>query len=86
MNLIDCKPSLLIKINDSDIVDRYESEAIERTRYSNFLQLELKGDVIDEIHSIIETYHSMISCSITIESKPRTPKFNIQDSIAHYLI
>ena len=75
MNLIDCKPSLLIKINDSDIVDRYESEAIERTRYSNFLQLELKGNVIDEIHSIIETYHSMISCSITIESKPRTPKF-----------
>lgn len=75
MNLIDCKPSLLIKINDSDIVDRYESEAIERTRYSNFLQLELKGDIIDEIHSIIETYHSMISCSITVESKPRTPKF-----------
>lgn len=75
MNLIDCKPSLLLKINDSDIVDRYESEAIERIRYSNFLQLELKGDVIDEIHSIIETYHSMISCSITVESKPRTPKF-----------
>lgn len=75
MNLIDCKPSLLIKINDSDIVDRYESEAVERIRYSNFLQLELKDDVIDEIHSIIETYHSMISCSITIESKPRTPKF-----------
>ena len=75
LNLIDCKPSLLIKINDSDIVDRYESEAIERTKYSNFLQLELKEDVIDEIHSLIETYHSMISCSITIESKPRTPKF-----------
>lgn len=75
MNLIDSAPSLLIKINDSDIVDRYESDAIERTRYSNFLQLELKGDVMDEIHSIIETYHSMISCSITIESKPRTPKF-----------
>ena len=75
MNLIDCKPSLLIKINDSDIVDKYESEAIERIRYSNFLQLELKDDVIDEIHSIIDTYHSMISCSITIESKPRTPKF-----------
>lgn len=75
MNLIDCKPSLLIKINDSDIVDRYESESIERTKYSNFLQLELKGDVINEIHSIIETYHSMISCSITVESKPRTPKF-----------
>lgn len=75
MNLIDCKPSLLIKINDSDIVDKYESEAVERIRYSNFLQLELKGDVIDEIHSIIATYHSMISCSITIESKPRIPKF-----------
>ena len=58
MNLIDCQPSLLIKINDSDIVNKFESEAIERIKYSNFLQLELKGDVIDEIHSIIETYHS----------------------------
>lgn len=75
MNLIDCKPSLLVKINDSDIVDRYESEAIERIRYSNFLQLEFKRDVIEEIHSFIETYHSMISCSITVESKPRIPKF-----------
>lgn len=75
MNLVDCKPSLLIKINDSDIVDRYDSEAIERVRYSNFLQLELRNDVIDEIHSIIVTYHSMINCSITIESKPRTPRF-----------
>ena len=75
MNLIDCKPSLLIKINDSDIVDRYDSEEVERIRYSNFLQLELNGNVMDEIHEFIETYHSMISCSITVESKPRTPKF-----------
>lgn len=75
MNLVDCKPSLLIKINDSDIADGYESEAVERIRYSNFLQLELKDDAMKEIHSIVETYHSMISCSITIESKPRTPKF-----------
>ena len=75
MNLVDCKPSLLIKINDSDIADEYESEAVERIRFSNFLQIELKSDAIEEIHSIVETYHSMISCSITIESKPRTPKF-----------
>ena len=75
MNLIDCKPSLLIKVNDSDIVDKYESEAVERVRYSNFLQLELREDATEEIHSIIEQYHSMISCSITVESKPRIPKF-----------
>ena len=75
MNLIDSKPSLLIKINDSDIVDKYDSEEIERIRYSNFLQLELQNDIIDRIHSIIEIYHSMISCSITVESKPRIPKF-----------
>lgn len=75
MNLIDCNPSLLIKINDSDVVDKYDSDAVERVRYSNFLQLELKCDAIDEIHSFVETYHSMISCSITIESKPKTPKF-----------
>lgn len=75
MNLIDCKPSLLIKINDSDIVDRYDTESVDRIRYSNFLQIELKDDIIESIHSLAETYHSMISCSITVESKPRTPKF-----------
>lgn len=75
MNLVDSRPSLLIKISDSDIVDRYDSEIIERVRYSNFLQIELKGDVLNEIYSVIEAYHTMISCSITVESKPRTPKF-----------
>lgn len=75
MNLIDCKPSLLVKINDSDIVDRYDSEETERVKYSNFLQLELHDNITDEIRTFVETYHAMISCSITIESKPRTPKF-----------
>ena len=75
MNLIGRKPSLLIKINDSDIVDRYDSESVERVRYSNFLQMELRGSVMAEIASFIEKYHSMISCSITVENKPRTPKF-----------
>ena len=75
MDLVDCKPSLLIKINDSDIISRYDSEELERVRYCNFLQLELHDDAIGEIHSVIETYHSMISCSITVECKPRIPKF-----------
>ena len=75
MNLTDCKPSLLIKINDSDIVNKYESEEVARDRYSNFLQLELSDNALEDIRSIIEMYHSMISCSITVESKPRTPKF-----------
>lgn len=75
MDLIECNPSLLIKINDSNIVDKYETEDVERVRHSNFLQIELSEDVLNTIHSLVETYHSMISCSITIESKPRTPKF-----------
>lgn len=75
MNLNDCKPSLLIKINDSDIIDRYDAEVAERTRYSNFLRLELTDNVLHDIRNIIDDYYSMVSCSITIESKPRTPKF-----------
>lgn len=75
INLTNCKPSLLIKINDSDVVDKYDAEEVVRTRYSNFLLLELKDNIIEYIRSTIETYHSMISCSITVESKPRTPKF-----------
>ena len=75
LNLIECKPSLLIKISDSDVVNKYDCESVERTRYSNFLQLELHGNVMNDIRSIIEGYHSKISCSIVVEHKPQILKF-----------
>ena len=75
LNLIDCEPSLLFKINDSDIVDRYDSEEVERVRYGNYLQLGLQGDVIERIHTIVEAYREMISHNIMVENNPRDPKF-----------
>lgn len=75
LDIMDCSPSLLVKISDSDVVDKSDSETIERVRYSNFLQLNLRGLVLEDIHSITKAYHSMISCSITIENKPLIPKF-----------
>ncbi len=75
LNLIDSKPSVLIKINDSDIVARYDTEEVDRIKFSNFLQIELNDDVMNGIHNIIRKYSSMISCSVFVESKPRTAKF-----------
>lgn len=75
INIIDSKPSLLIKINESDIIDKNDSDEAERIRFCNFLQIKLGDDALNEIHNHVELYHSMINCSITIENKPRIAKF-----------
>ena len=61
LNLIDHRPSLLLKINDSDIIDKYDSDESYRVRFCNFLQLELSENVLADIRSIVETYRSMVS-------------------------
>lgn len=73
--LIDVRPSLLIKISESAIIDQYDVEDTERTDYANFLRIELKGDVLSEIRSLIDSYHNMINCAISVNSMPKNQKF-----------
>lgn len=73
--LLDVTPSLLIKISESAIIDQYDVEDAERTDYANFLRIELKGDVLSEIRSLIDSYHKMINCAITVNSMPKNQKF-----------
>lgn len=61
LNLIDCRPSLLLKINDSDIIDRHDTEENYRLRFSNFLQIELGEDVEQDIRAIVARYSSLVS-------------------------
>lgn len=75
MPLLDVKPSLLLKINESAIIDQYDMVDAERTDYANFLRIELECDVLNEIRQLIDSYHNLINCSITIDSKPKTQKF-----------
>lgn len=70
LNLIDCRPSLLLKINDSDIIDKDDSEENYRLRFSNFLQLELGEDVESDIRTMVATFRSMVS-SRPCELHPR---------------
>lgn len=74
MPLLDVKPSLLI-INESAIIDQYDMVDAERTDYANFLRIELERDVRNEIRHLIDSYHKLVNCSITIDSKPKTQKF-----------
>jgi len=73
--LLDVRPSLLIKISESAIIDQYDIEDAERTDYANFLRIELKGDVLSEIRGLIDSYHKMINCAITVNSMPKNQKF-----------
>lgn len=73
--LLDVKPSLLIKISESAIIDQYDVEDAERTDYANFLRIELKGNVLSEIRTLIDSYHSMINCAISVNSMPKNQKF-----------
>lgn len=74
--LIDSKPSLLIKINESALIDQYGSDSTERTNFANYLRIELSGDdVLNEIRQLIDSYHKMINCSISVNSMPKNQKF-----------
>lgn len=73
--LMDVKPSLLIKISESAIIDQYDVEDAERTDYANFLRIELNGNVLLEIRNLIDSYHNMINCAISVNSMPKNQKF-----------
>jgi uncharacterized tellurite resistance protein B-like protein len=75
LNLIDCRPSLLVKINDSDIIDRHDSEENYRLRFSNFLQVELGEDVEHDISAMVETYRSMVNAESRQAAPSREAKF-----------
>lgn len=73
--LLDVGPSLLIKIGESSLVETYGRDDAERTNYANFLRIDLKGNVMRSIRGLIDTYHSMINCPITVSSVPKNYKF-----------
>ena len=75
VNLIDSNPSLLIKINESDIIDSFGYDDAERTRFSNFLQIELTDDVMNTIHRLVNTYREMINADIVAKRRSRSNKF-----------
>lgn len=73
--LLDVPPSLLIKISESALIEQYDTDDAERTNYANFLRIELKEDVIAQIHELVDSYKQMINCAITITHQPQTKKF-----------
>lgn len=75
VNLIDSKPSLLIKINESDLIDSFGNDDAERTRFCNFLQIELTDDVMNIIHRLVNTYRDMINAAIVAKRRSRSNKF-----------
>lgn len=75
LNLLDTGPSLLIKINESVLVDPYSDDEAERRDYSNFLRINLNDDLLKRIPDLLDTYHAMISSDIVLYSKPKLSKF-----------
>ena len=75
IHLSDTKPSLLVKISESDLIKQYDTIDTARTRYMNFLKIELKTNVVQQVRDLMDRYRSMINCSIMVDSKPKTQKF-----------
>ena len=73
--LLDVKPSLLFKINESALIYKYDREDAERTEYANFLRIELKDDVLDEVRHLLDAYRDMLNCSVSVNSMPKSQKF-----------
>lgn len=75
INLLNAKPSLLFKINDSSVVAPHSSDDSERIIYSNFMLLELGEDILKTIRDLVDTYSNMVNCAIAVESLPQKRKF-----------
>lgn len=73
--LLNVAPSLLIKIGDSACIEPYAQDDAERINYANFLRIELTGNVLAEIRSLLDSYHNMINCTIAVNSMPKNHKF-----------
>lgn len=75
INLLNAKPSILFKINDSSVVAPHSSDDSERIIYSNFMLLELGEDILKTIRDLVDTYSNMVNCAIAVESQPQKRKF-----------
>ncbi|MBR6806609.1 MAG: hypothetical protein IKM47_08920 [Bacteroidaceae bacterium] len=73
--LLDVKPSLLIKISDSAIINQYGVENVERRDFSNYLRIELGDNILEETQKMVDKYHEMINISYGIDCPPKGNKF-----------
>lgn len=74
--LTDVAPSLLIKINESDIIVPTANDEAERKPYANFLLLPLsKTDVLTQVRQLLDHYRAMVSGPINVRSTESGRKF-----------
>lgn len=73
--LLDVPPSLLIKMNESALVEQYDADDAERTNYANFLRIELREDVVAQIQELMASYRRMVNCPINVTTNPPSQKF-----------
>ncbi len=75
LDLSNTPPSLLIKINDTYIVNKYDNDGTERVKFSNFIQIGLGENPVETIMKFVESYYSTINSPITVINKPKAGKF-----------
>ena len=75
LQVLGTKPALLIKIGESFVSTSLGKDDNERVAYSNFLKVDLEGDILSQVISIVDTFRKMVSGKTTIEIQPATSKF-----------
>ena len=76
IQLADVGPSLLIKINESDVVDKYGADDAERRSFANFLLIELsENNLTQNVGRLVERYRAMVDEEIVVHNKLESSKF-----------
>lgn len=73
--LVGVKPSLLLKINESDVVSPFSPDAMERTRYANFLLVPLRTDPLAQAEYLTSRYLALVSQPVASESATADSRF-----------
>lgn len=86
INMLQSKPALLIKIGESAVADRSGTDDMERNMHSNFLLVPIDNisdisendkskTILEHIMDLMDSYRSMVSANLTIETQPISKKF-----------
>lgn len=73
--LVGVRPSLLLKINESDVVSPFSPDAMERTRYANFLLIPLRPDLLAQAAGFTSRYLALVSRPVASDSATADSRF-----------
>lgn len=75
IDVLGCRPALLIKIGESYVVGADSMDDSEKLPFSNYLKINIEGNILNQVVEFVDSYRKLVNCSSYVEVQPVTKKF-----------